>query len=179
MHFPTEEKRMRNHNAGILDNHDTRRLKHLPRVLRTNAFLHPEAGRLDRHPENFAARITFSEPLSRRFYAAADVFLMPSEFEPCGLAQMISMRYATLPLVRETGGLKDTVSGYWDAGENADGFSFKDFDANGLRAAVDLALELWFEHPDTWRKLQFNALGRNFSWEESAEKYRELYDSLW
>ena len=132
-----------------------------------------------RNPENFAARITFSEPLSRRFYAATDVFLMPSEFEPCGLAQMISMRYATLPLVRETGGLKDTVSGYWDAGENADGFSFKDFDANGLRAAVDLALELWFEHPDTWRKLQFNALGRNFSWEESAEKYRELYDSLW
>ena len=90
--------------------------------------------------DNFAARITFNEPLSRRFYASADVFLMPSEFEPCGLAQMISMRYGTLPLVRETGGLKDTVKGYWDAGEYANGFSFKDFDANGLLNAVDLAL---------------------------------------
>ena len=67
--------------------------------------------------DNFAARITFNEPLSRRFYAGADVFLMPSLFEPCGLAQMISMRYGTLPLVRETGGLRDTVNGYWDAGE--------------------------------------------------------------
>ena len=130
------------------------------------------------HPENFAARITFNEKLSRRFYAGADVFLMPSEFEPCGLAQMISMRYATLPLVRETGGLKDTVAGYWDAGENADGFSFKDFDVNGLRMTVDLALDLWFEHRDVWAKLQHNALNKNFGWEESAEKYRELYDSL-
>ena len=130
------------------------------------------------HPEIFAARITFNEKLSRRFYAGADVFLMPSEFEPCGLAQMISMRYATLPLVRETGGLKDTVAGYWDAGENADGFSFKDFDVNGLRTTVDLALDLWFEHRDIWAKLQLNALNKNFGWEESAEKYRELYDSL-
>ena len=130
------------------------------------------------NPENFAARITFDEPLSRRFYAGADVFLMPSEFEPCGLAQMIAMRYGTLPLVRETGGLKDTVSGYWDAGEDADGFSFKDFDANGLLAAVDLALDLWFEHHDIWEKLQQNAFDKNFGWEESAEEYRQLYDTL-
>ena len=130
------------------------------------------------HPENFAAKLTFSEPLSRRFYAAADVFLMPSEFEPCGLAQMISMRYATLPLVRETGGLKDTVTGYWDAGEEADGFSFKDFDMNGLRSTVDLALDLWFNNPEVWKKMQHNAINKNFGWEESAEKYRELYDSL-
>ena len=130
------------------------------------------------NPDNFAARITFSEPLSRRFYAAADVFLMPSEFEPCGLAQMISMRYATLPLVRETGGLKDTVAGYWDAGEEADGFSFRDFDTNGLRSAVDLALSLWYDNHEVWEKLQHNALSRNFGWEESAVKYRELYDSL-
>ena len=130
------------------------------------------------NPENFAARITFDEKLSRRFYAAADVFLMPSEFEPCGLAQMISMRYGTLPLVRETGGLKDTVAGYWDYGENANGFSFKDFDVNGLRSTVDLALNLWFEHHDVWEKLQQNAFDANFGWEESAEKYRELYDGL-
>ena len=67
---------------------------------------------------------------------------------------MISMRYGTLPLVRETGGLKDTVAGYWDAGEDANGFSFKDFDVNGLRTTVDLALNLWFEHHDVWEKLQ-------------------------
>lgn len=130
------------------------------------------------HPGKFAAAITFNESLSRRFYAGADVFLMPSEFEPCGLAQMISMRYGTLPLVRETGGLKDTVAGYWDAGEDANGFSFKDFDANGLRSAVDLALELWFDQPEVWKKLQSNALAMNFGWEESAEEYRKLYASL-
>ncbi len=88
------------------------------------------------------------------------------------------MRYATLPLVRETGGLKDTVNGYWDAGEKANGFSFKDFDVNGLRITVDLALSLWFEHRDVWAKLQQNALNTDFGWEQSAEKYRQLYDSL-
>ena len=126
----------------------------------------------------FAARITFDEPLSRRFYAGADVFLMPSEFEPCGLAQMISMRYGTLPLVRETGGLKDTVKGYWDYGNTANGFSFRDFDANGLRSAVDLAIDLWSDRKDTWKELQQNAVSMHFGWEESAEKYRELYDDL-
>jgi starch synthase len=103
---------------------------------------------------------------------------MPSEFEPCGLAQMIAMRYGTLPLVRETGGLKDTVTGYWDAGDKANGFSFKDFDANGLRNAVDLALKLWFEQRDVFDKLQKNAVAMNYGWDESAAKYRELYNSL-
>lgn len=130
------------------------------------------------HSDWCATRIAFNEKLSRRFYAGADVFLMPSEFEPCGLAQMISMRYGTLPLVRETGGLKDTVQGYWDAGENANGFSFKDFDVNGLRNATNLALDLWYNHKDTWRKLQKNAMAMNYGWTESAEKYRQLYKSL-
>ena len=130
------------------------------------------------HPEDFAARITFDEPLSRKIYASSDVFLMPSGFEPCGLAQMISMRYATLPLVRETGGLKDTVKGYWDYGDEADGFSFRDFDVNGLRSAIDLSLNLWFDHKDTWTRLQHNALSRNFGWEEPAKEYRKLYKSL-
>ena len=130
------------------------------------------------NPENFAACITFDEPLSRKFYAGADVFLMPSEFEPCGLAQMIAMRYGTLPLVRETGGLKDTVDGYWDVGDKANGFSFKDFDLNGLRNATDLALSLWYDEPKTWHKLMENAMEMNYGWSESAAKYRELYDSL-
>ena len=126
----------------------------------------------------FAARIAFDEKLSRRFYAGADVFLMPSEFEPCGLAQMISMRYGTLPLVRETGGLKDTVTGYWDAGNLANGFSFKDFDSTGLCRAVDLALGLWFDQKDTWAEMQNNAIRMDYGWDASAEKYRELYNSL-
>jgi len=126
----------------------------------------------------FAARIAFDEKLSRRYYAGADVFLMPSDFEPCGLAQMISMRYGTLPLVRETGGLKDTVRGYWDYGNTADGFSFKDFDTNGLKNAVDLAIGLWTGQKDTWKELQQNAITKHFGWEESAGKYRALYDSL-
>ena len=127
---------------------------------------------------NFAARITFDEKLSRRFYAGADVFLMPSEFEPCGLAQMVSMRYGTLPLVRETGGLKDTVTGYWEAGSEANGFTFKDFDDSGLYSAVDLALKLWYDQKDVWEQMQKNAAAMNFGWEESAAKYRELYDSI-
>jgi starch synthase len=130
------------------------------------------------NPDWFAAKIIFDEPLSRRIYAGSDVFLMPSEFEPCGLAQMISMRYGTLPLVRETGGLKDTVNGYWDAGEEANGFSFKDFDANGLKNAIELALDLWNNKKEVWGKLQQNAMKEDFSWDASAEEYRKLYRSL-
>lgn len=149
-------------------------------VLGTGEYLyeHAIADFAYRNQRNFAARIAFDEKLSRRFYAGADVFLMPSEFEPCGLAQMIAMRYGTLPLVRETGGLRDTVSGYWDAGEKANGFSFKDFDDNGLLSAVDLALELWYKNRDVWTGLQQNAMSMNYGWDESAEKYRRLYDSI-
>lgn len=131
-----------------------------------------------RNPENFAACITFDEALSRRFYAGADAFLMPSLFEPCGLSQMIAMRYGTLPVVRETGGLKDTVSGYWDAGEEANGFSFKDFDVQGLLNVVDLALDIWTQKRDVWDKLVQNAMAMDYGWEASAEKYRKLYDCL-
>lgn len=141
-------------------------------------FEHAIAGYAYNEPHSFAARITFDEPLSRRFYAGADVFLMPSQFEPCGLAQMIAMRYGTLPLVRETGGLRDTVDGYWDAGENANGFSFRDFNAEGLRNAVDLALELYYDQKDMWARLVQNAMAMNYGWEESAVRYRELYSSL-
>lgn len=125
-----------------------------------------------------AARIDFDEGLARRMYAGADVFLMPSQFEPCGLAQMIAMRYGTLPLVRETGGLKDTVTGYWDAGEKANGFSFKNYDMVGLRNCIDLALDLWFNHEKSWAKLQQNALAMNYGWDQSAEEYRKLYKGI-
>lgn len=129
-------------------------------------------------PKNFACRIMFSEKLSRMFYSGADAFMMPSQFEPCGLAQMMAMRYGTLPIVRETGGLKDTVKGYWDYGAEANGFSFKDFDDNALRTTVDSTLDMWYNDRDTWNKLVDNAMSADFGWENSAEKYRELYRSL-
>jgi len=164
--------------AGLLPEFRERRMQLA--VLGTADYLYEHApADFSYHTQNrFAVRIAFDEKRSRRFYAGADVFLMPSEFEPCGLAQMIAMRYGTLPLVRETGGLKDTVRGYWDAGNLANGFSFKDFDINGLRNAVDLALRLWFEQKDTWQELQTNAIGMNYGWEDSAAKYRELYSSI-
>ena len=129
-------------------------------------------------PKSFACRIMFSEKLSRMFYSGADAFIMPSQFEPCGLAQMMAMRYGTLPIVRETGGLKDTVKGYWDYGTEANGFSFKDFDDNALRTAVDSTLDLWYNDHETWDKLVENAMSEDFGWENSAEKYRNLYKSL-
>ena len=125
-----------------------------------------------------AARIMFDEDLSKRFYAGADCFMMPSIFEPCGLAQMMAMRYGTLPLVRKTGGLKDTVKGYWDYGDEATGFSFNDPDANGLMVTIDQAITIWYDEPKTWRKLQQNAMATDLSWTKSAEIYRKMYDEL-
>lgn len=149
-------------------------------VLGTGDFMYEHAiGDFAYHnPENIVACITFDEPLSRRFYAGADAFLMPSLFEPCGLSQMISMRYGTLPIVRETGGLRDTVNGYWDWGKDANGFSFRDFDAQGLLNAVDLALDIWTNKRDVWDRLVQNAMAMDFGWEASAEEYRKLYDSI-
>ena len=127
----------------------------------------------------FAAEVRFSEPLSRRMYAGADAFLMPSQFEPCGLSQMMAMRYGCLPVVRETGGLKDTVKGYWNVGaDEATGFSFRDFDIGGLRSAVDCALDVWYNKHDEWLVMQQNTMAEDNSWDASAEKYRELYRAL-
>ena len=130
------------------------------------------------YSDKIAARIMFDEALSKRFYAGADCFMMPSIFEPCGLAQMMAMRYGTLPLVRKTGGLKDTVKGYWDYGDEATGFSFNDPDANGLMVTIDQAITIWYDEPETWRKLQRNAMETDMSWTKSAEIYRKMYDEL-
>ena len=130
------------------------------------------------YPEKISARIMFDEKLSRRFYAGADCFIMPSIFEPCGLAQMISMRYGTLPIVRKTGGLMDTVDGYWDYGENATGFSFNDPDANGLRVTIDQAITMWYNDHEMWNRLQRNGMMKDFSWSKSAEVYKRLYDDM-
>ena len=122
-------------------------------------------------PSRFAARIEFRHALSHRMYAGADVILIPSRFEPCGLTQMIAMRYGTLPLVRETGGLKDTVN-------ETNGFSFLTFNADDMLYAIDCALDVYTHHPKRWQKMQQNAMSEDFSWKASAKEYRKLYRKL-
>ena len=127
------------------------------------------------YPEHTAALIKFDEPLSRRLYACSDVLLMPSQFEPCGLAQMMAMRYGTLPLVRETGGLRDSVQPYNQYSGEGTGFSFANFNAHEMLGTIDLALDTWYNRPADWEKLQKNAMAQDFSWRASAEKYRSLW----
>lgn len=130
------------------------------------------------HPGRFSAQIRFSEPLSRRIYAGADLFLMPSRFEPCGLSQMISMRYGTLPIVRKTGGLADSVIPYNRFTGEGNGFAFQNFNAHELLFTAQEACRVYREQPETWRKLQEQAMAANFSWRSSALQYRKLYRSL-
>ena len=130
------------------------------------------------NPKRFSARILFSEPLSRRMYAGADLFLMPSRFEPCGLSQMISMRYGTLPVVRKTGGLADSVIPFNKFTGEGTGFCFQNFNAHELLFTVKDACRLYREDPATWRVLQSRAMDQDFSWRASALQYRKLYRSL-
>jgi len=130
------------------------------------------------HPGRFSAQIRFSEPLSRRIYAGSDLFLMPSRFEPCGLSQMISMRYGTLPVVRQTGGLADSVIPYNKYTGEGNGFGFVNYNAHELLFTVKEACRLYREEPEAWRKLQEQAMAADFSWKASAASYRKLYRSL-
>lgn len=129
----------------------------------------------DKYPGTMAARIEFDPALSQRMYAAADMFLMPSKFEPCGLSQIIAMRYGTLPIVRETGGLKDTVQPYNEfTGEGA-GFSFSNFNGDEMGDAVFRAARLFWDNRDAWNQLVTQAMSQDFSWTRSADKYLDLY----
>lgn len=129
-------------------------------------------------PEKVSVSLMFSEPLSHKFYAAADMALVPSLFEPCGLTQMIAMRYGTLPVVRETGGLKDSVMPYNKITGEGNGFTFANYNAHELLFTLKDAIQLYYENPEAWQKLVDNALATNFSWETSAEKYAALYKEL-
>ena len=132
----------------------------------------------DKYRGKVAALIKFDDALSHRIYASADAFLMPSRFEPCGLSQMFSMRYGTLPIVRETGGLKDSVIPYNKYTGEGTGFSFTNYNADELLDCIDVALKLWEKKQPTWKKLQQNAMAADFSWRASANKYRALYRDL-
>lgn len=129
----------------------------------------------DKYPGTMAARIEFDPALSQRMYAAADMFLMPSKFEPCGLSQIIAMRYGTLPIVRETGGLKDTVVPYNEFTGEGTGFSFSNFNGDEMGDAVFRAARLFWDNRDVWNQLVTQAMSQDFSWTRSADKYLDLY----
>ncbi len=128
-----------------------------------------------RYPNKVSANITFNLDLAQKIYAGADIFLMPSKSEPCGLSQMIAMRYGTIPVVRETGGLKDTVQPYAD-GEGT-GFTFTNFNADDMLYVIREA-ETLYQDKTAWKKLMKNAMSKDFSWNHPAEDYIALYEKI-
>lgn len=127
-------------------------------------------------PDKVRALITYDRDLSKRVYAASDIFLMPSRSEPCGLSQMIASRYGSIPVVRETGGLYDSIKGYWEEnGEvRGNGFTFANYNATELYDRTDAALGVWWD-PEKREKLLKKIMTTDFSWRVSAEKYMEMY----
>lgn len=120
----------------------------------------------------------YSDSLAHRIYAASDLFLMPSLFEPCGISQLISMRYGTLPLVRETGGLKDTVTPYNEFDKTGNGFSFANYNSDEMVQVMYNAIDVYYNRPEDWKILVRNAMNTDVSWEKSAETYCQLYAQL-
>ena len=123
-----------------------------------------------------AVNLGFNPDLAQKIYAGADMFLMPSRFEPCGLSQMISLRYGTIPIVRAVGGLADTIENYDEARGKGNGFSFKPYEAGALIDTVRRAVALYQDQPGQWRQLMINAMKCDFSWNRSAQEYVMLYE---
>jgi starch synthase len=131
----------------------------------------------EKYPQKVSVNIYFDDVLAHKIYAASDIFLMPSLFEPCGLGQLIALRYGTLPIVRETGGLKDTVKAYNKFTGEGNGFSFADYNAHDLLYVIETALKL-YKDKDLWKSIVIQALESDNSWNKSAEAYKELYESM-
>ncbi|MSS63768.1 glycogen synthase GlgA [Velocimicrobium porci] len=131
-----------------------------------------------KYSNRVSANIYYSNERSHQIYAACDAFLMPSLFEPCGLSQLMSLRYGTVPIVRETGGLKDTVVPYNEYEGTGTGFSFRNYNAHEMLNAVRYAKHIFFERKREWNKLIDRGMAADFSWNHSAGKYEELYDRL-
>jgi len=128
-----------------------------------------------KYSKKFAVNLKFDNTLAHLIEAGSDIFLMPSKFEPCGLNQIYSLRYGTVPVVRETGGLKDTISNYDRKTGKGNGFTFKKYDAKEMLRAVNTAVEM-FQDKKTWIKIQKNGMRADFSWDASAKKYLKLYE---
>lgn len=139
-----------------------------------NLFRHYDG----KYAEKVSANIYFSEALSHKIYGSCDAFLMPSLFEPCGLSQLMSLRYGTLPIVRETGGLKDTVEPYNEYEGSGTGFSFTNYNAHDMLNTIRYAIRVYYEHKEEWDKMTERAMKADFSWNASALKYQEIYDRL-
>lgn len=131
-----------------------------------------------KYSDKVSANIFYSEELSHKIYASCDAFLMPSLFEPCGLSQLMSLRYGTVPIVRETGGLKDTVEPYNEYESKGTGFSFANYNAHEMLAAIRYAEQIYYDRKREWNKIVDRAMAADFSWEVSAKKYQEMYDWL-
>jgi len=131
-----------------------------------------------RYPGRVSANITFNEQLSHRIYAASDVFLMPSMFEPCGLGQLMAMKYGSVPVVRKTGGLKDTVIHYNEIEKTGTGFEFEDYSGYWLYNKINEAYRYYTEKPEHFEQIRSNAMKSEFGWSKSASKYIELYEML-
>lgn len=132
----------------------------------------------NKYPDRVSTNIGYSEELAHEIYAGCDAFLMPSLFEPCGLSQMISMRYGTIPIVRETGGLKDTVINYDESANTGTGFTFSEFNAHEMMNAIKIAESVFRNKQADWKAMIRRAMEEDFSWDLSAKKYEELYDKI-
>lgn len=131
-----------------------------------------------KYHDKVSANIYYSDALSHKIYGSCDAFLMPSLFEPCGLSQLMSLRYGTIPIVRETGGLKDTVQAYNEFDGTGTGFSFKNYNAHELLNTIRYAEHIYYDKKREWNKIVDRAMAADFSWSVSAKKYQEMYDWL-
>lgn len=149
-------------------------------VLGTGEYRYEESFRAfaRQYPGRFAACILYDEQLAHRIYAGADALLVPSRFEPCGLTQLNAMRYGTVPIVRETGGLKDTVAPYNPETNEGNGFTFVRYDAGDFLNAINRAREMYFDHRGCWDEMVMRDMYKDVSWENSARQYMQMYDEL-
>lgn len=131
-----------------------------------------------KYPDRVSANIYYSEEMSHKIYASCDAFLMPSLFEPCGLSQLMSLKYGTVPIVRETGGLKDTVSPYNEYDKVGTGFSFTNYNAHEMLAIVRYAEYVFYDKKRDWNKIVERGMSEDFSWDRSAKEYEKLYKGL-
>lgn len=131
-----------------------------------------------KYGDKISANICYNDDLAHKLYAAADAFLMPSAFEPCGLTQLISFRYGTVPIVRETGGLKDTVEPYNEYENTGDGFSFSNYNGEEMLNVINYSKKIYFENKRNWNKIVDRGMERDFSWKNSAKRYEDVYNFL-
>jgi starch synthase len=131
-----------------------------------------------KYHDRVSAQIYYSDELSHQIYGGCDAFLMPSLFEPCGLSQLMALRYGTIPIVRETGGLKDTVQPYNEYEGTGTGFSFTNYNAHEMLDTIRYAKSVYYNRKREWNKIIDRAMAQDFSWNTSASKYQELYDWL-